>query len=144
MRFSSPAGSRSAGPCSVYSAPQIGQHDRDDVFAARPELRRRAQVAAEDGRERVAVGKIEEAECRDRDVELNGINPSAKGAGLFTAPEQRREHADERRVELANAPRLLKMARVVQILGREQAEKLGMLDEIVPSESDQLAHAIDR
>src|SRR5882724_8956956 len=123
---------------------QIAEHDVDDMPAARGELVAGGEVAAENGRERVAVREIEEAERRDADIELNRIDALAERAGRGTALEQRRDHADQRRMQLANASRLLQIAGAVEVLGRKQAEKFRVLDEIAPGELDQLAHAVDR
>src|ERR1700752_4860755 len=79
---------------------QVTKHDIEDMTAAGRELVARGEVAAENGRQCVAVREVKEAERRDADVELNWIDALAEGARRCAALEQRRDHADQRRMQL--------------------------------------------
>src|SRR4051812_32837165 len=101
------------------SGPQIAQHDLDDVAAAGFEPVGRAERAAENGRERVAVRQIEKAEGRDADVKLDRIDTAPEQLLLGATLQQPGDDADQRPMQIADLLRALEISRLMQILGCE-------------------------
>src|SRR3546814_18303913 len=88
------------------------------------------KVLAEDGRQRVAVGKVEVAERRDRDVELDRVGVGAEDALRRSPLDQRLDLADQRGVQLLDLGELLEEGGLVQVLRRQQAYEPGLLEEM--------------
>src|SRR5207249_11879508 len=83
---------RTDAPCTYRCA--LSLLDALPIFVPRLLLQ---EVAAEDHRERGAVGEVEKAEASDRDVELNRIDRDAEIAAFDAAYHHRANHLDERR-----------------------------------------------
>ena len=126
------------------SARRRSRGRRRDVRQALVLRRRRHQLAAEDGRQRVVVGEIEIGQAGDRDVELHRIDPRLQLAAPFAAREHVGEDLDQGRVHLPDPARALQVAGAVHVLAVEQGEELGMREVVAPGELDQRPDRLQR
>ncbi|GCC44868.1 hypothetical protein chiPu_0029159, partial [Chiloscyllium punctatum] len=97
-----------------------------------------AEVPVEHRRQRVAVGHVEIAHRRDRDVELDRIDVAAKQARRHTAPQDAFDACDQGQSEIGDLARLAHVAPALKVLGVDQGDVVLVLPEEREGEIDQL------
>src|SRR5690625_175298 len=90
------ARSRAWRQAAHYSAAQPVHHEVDDMLSAFADRCPRTKIPAKDGRERVKIVEVEEAESRDGHVDLTRVDAGAEGAVPGTPLQHLIQHADER------------------------------------------------
>src|ERR1700712_5066301 len=95
--------SRAGPPCDIgQDGAEIAIHQRLDMGQARRLRARRHEIAAEDRRQRVAVGQVEIAESGDRYIELHGIDTLAEVAAARASLEDFGKRGNQRRMHGAD------------------------------------------
>src|SRR5690606_41281753 len=119
-------------------------HEVDNVLAAFGDGRLRAKVFPKDGRKRVPVIEVKEAEGRDGDIDLARIDPRPEDAFPGTSLQNFIQHADEWRVERLQGLAILEVATAVQVLIGKENDKMAVLVQIVERELDEALHRLFR
>src|SRR5690606_40256168 len=132
------------GEIFARSAPQRVHHEVDNVLAAFGDGRLRAKVFPKDGRKRVQVIEVKEAEGRDGDIDLARIDPRPEDAFPGTSLQNFIQHADEWRVERLQGLAILEVATAVQVLIGKENDKIAVLVQIVERELDEALHRLFR
>src|SRR5271154_5103432 len=120
---------------------QRRQHQRDHVIEALVPRLLAEEIAAENHAQGGAVRQIKETQRGDRNIKLYRVDCDDKVAARNASAHHGTDHFDERRVHRLDLGRTLEMARLGEVFGVEQRQKLGIPQEIIPGEVDQ---ALDR
>src|SRR6185503_15393521 len=101
-----------------------------------------AEILSEDHRQGVYVGKVEERERGDGDVELGGIDAAAEDAGARSALEQVGEDGEQRDMHVSDAPGAPQVFRAIQVLADEKRDEFSVVVTVADAELDEATHAL--
>ena len=126
--------------CSGRSRLHVTQYRIDDHLSLSRHVVPFPQVHFEDGVPSVTVGNADEAERRDQQVQVPGIDSWPENAVTFAAFEQRANGLDGDRVALHQRWAPGDMPRALHVFDADQANMFGMRGVVVESDLDQPLH----
>src|SRR4051794_19056407 len=103
---------------------QIAEHEVDHRAPSLLDVGRRHQVAPEDDPEGVLVREAHDAERADRDIEVDRLDVETELSVALAALEDARDDVGQRRLEHVELLRFSQVARLVEVLHREERDEV--------------------